>query len=57
MVRENEFGLIEWEKEVFLFIVEGKINKDIGEELYISIKIVKIYVSNLLMKCEMDDCI
>lgn len=53
--RENESGLTEREKEVLLLIAEGKTNKDIGEELHISIKTVKTHVSNLLMKCEMDD--
>ncbi|MEK4661930.1 response regulator transcription factor [Priestia sp. FSL H7-0729] len=53
--RESESGLTEREKEVLLLIAEGKTNKDIGEELHISIKTVKTHVSNLLMKCEMDD--
>ncbi|MNP86440.1 Transcriptional regulatory protein LiaR [compost metagenome] len=48
-------GLTEREKEVLLLIAEGKTNKDIGEELHISIKTVKTHVSNLLMKCELDD--
>ncbi|MFD0620399.1 response regulator [Paenibacillus sp. GCM10027629] len=48
-------GLTEREKEVLLLIAEGKTNKDISEELHISIKTVKSHVSNLLMKCEMDD--
>lgn len=53
--RESESGLTDREKEVLLLIAEGKNNKDIGEELHISIKTVKTHVSNLLMKCEMDD--
>ncbi|MFC5402796.1 response regulator [Cohnella soli] len=48
-------GLTEREKEVLLLIAEGKSNKDIGDELHISIKTVKTHVSNLLMKCELDD--
>jgi len=48
-------GLTEREKEVLLLIAEGKTNKDISEELHISIKTVKSHVSNLLMKCEMED--
>ncbi|OGX60603.1 MAG: DNA-binding response regulator [Paenibacillus sp. RIFOXYA1_FULL_44_5] len=43
------------EKEVLLLIAEGKSNKEIGEELHISVKTVKTHVSNLLMKCELDD--
>ncbi|PYE52634.1 response regulator transcription factor [Paenibacillus barcinonensis] len=53
--RESESGLTEREKEVLLLVAEGKTNKDIGEELHISIKTVKTHVSNLLMKCELDD--
>lgn len=43
------------EREVLLLIAEGKTNKDIAEELYISIKTVKTHVSNLLMKCDVED--
>ncbi|MBR2566397.1 MAG: response regulator transcription factor [Paenibacillus sp.] len=53
--RESESGLTEREKEVLLLVAEGKTNKDIGEELHISIKTVKTHVSNLLMKCDLDD--
>ncbi|OAB48228.1 response regulator [Paenibacillus antarcticus] len=55
MVEADASGLTEREKEVLLLIAEGKSNKDIGEELHISIKTVKTHVSNLLMKCELDD--
>ncbi len=48
-------GFTQREKEVLLLIAEGKSNKDIGEELHISIKTVKTHVSNLLMKCELED--
>jgi NarL family two-component system response regulator LiaR len=51
----EEEGLTSREKEVLLLIAEGKSNKDISEELFISIKTVKTHVSNLLMKCELDD--
>ncbi|USB32441.1 response regulator transcription factor [Paenibacillus sp. YPG26] len=54
-VQNDEYGLTEREKEVLLLIAEGKTNKDIGEELHISIKTVKTHVSNLLMKCELED--
>ncbi|GFZ81999.1 DNA-binding response regulator [Paenibacillus marchantiophytorum] len=50
-----EEGLTSREKEVLLLIAEGKSNKDISEELFISIKTVKTHVSNLLMKCELED--
>jgi NarL family two-component system response regulator LiaR len=48
-------GLTEREKEVMLLIAEGRANKEIAEELHISIKTVKTHVSNLLMKCELED--
>ncbi|WP_127532338.1 response regulator [Paenibacillus kobensis] len=48
-------GLTEREKEVMLLIADGMSNKEIAEELHISIKTVKTHVSNLLMKCELED--
>ncbi|WP_373229029.1 response regulator [Cohnella sp.] len=48
-------GLTEREREVLLLIAEGRSNKDIGNELHISIKTVKTHVSNLLMKCDLED--
>jgi len=48
-------GLTEREKEVMLLIAEGMSNKEIADELHISIKTVKTHVSNLLMKCELED--
>lgn len=47
--------LTEREKEVLLLIADGLSNKEIAEELHISVKTVKTHVSNLLMKCEQDD--
>jgi NarL family two-component system response regulator LiaR len=43
------------EKEVLMLIADGKNNKDISEELHITVKTVKTHVSNLLMKCELED--
>ncbi|MNR66499.1 Transcriptional regulatory protein LiaR [compost metagenome] len=40
---------------MLLLIAEGQSNKEIAEELHISIKTVKTHVSNLLMKCELED--
>jgi NarL family two-component system response regulator LiaR len=40
---------------VLLLIAEGRSNKEIADELHISIKTVKTHVSNLLMKCELED--
>lgn len=51
----SDEGLTEREKEVLLLIAEGMANKEIADELHISIKTVKTHVSNLLMKCELED--
>jgi NarL family two-component system response regulator LiaR len=51
----EEEGLTAREREVLLMIAEGRSNKDIAAELYISIKTVKTHVSNLLMKCGLED--
>ncbi|WP_195571984.1 response regulator [Paenibacillus sp. 1001270B_150601_E10] len=51
----DDAGLTEREKEVLLLIADGKANKEISDELHISIKTVKTHVSNLLMKCELQD--
>lgn len=53
--REEDEALTMREKEVLLLIADGKTNKDIAEELHISIKTVKTHVSNLLMKCGLED--
>ena len=53
--QSEEEGLTAREKEVLLLIAEGKTNKDISEELFISIKTVKTHVSNLLMKLGVED--
>ncbi|MBB6731155.1 response regulator [Cohnella zeiphila] len=53
--QEPDEGLTEREREVLLLIAEGKSNKEIGDELHISVKTVKTHVSNLLMKCEAED--
>lgn len=52
---DEDEGLTEREREVLLLIAEGRSNKEIGDELHISIKTVKTHVSNLLMKCELED--
>jgi len=53
--QEADDGLTEREKEVLLLIAEGLSNKEIADELHISVKTVKTHVSNLLMKCELED--
>lgn len=53
--KSEDESLTAREKEVLLLIADGKSNKEISEELHISIKTVKTHVSNLLMKCEVED--
>ncbi|TMV45437.1 response regulator transcription factor [Paenibacillus mesophilus] len=53
--QDDGAGLTGREMEVMLLIADGKSNKDIADELHISIKTVKTHVSNLLMKCEVED--
>src|SRR5699024_11162490 len=43
------------EFEVLLLVAEGKSNLDISEELYIAVKTVKVHISNILGKLELDD--
>lgn len=53
--QEESSDLTAREREVLMLIAEGLSNKEIAEELHISIKTVKTHVSNLLMKCELED--
>lgn len=43
------------ELEILLLIAEGKSNQDIADELYIAVKTVKVHVSNILSKLEVQD--
>lgn len=47
--------LTEREMEVLLLIAQGKSNQEIAEELYIALKTVKVHVSNILSKLEVND--
>lgn len=53
--QQGDESFTEREREVLLLVADGMANKEIAEELHISIKTVKTHVSNLLMKCELDD--
>ena len=53
--QSGDENMTEREKEVLLLIADGMSNKEIAEELHISVKTVKTHVSNLLMKCELED--
>lgn len=43
------------EHEVLLLIAQGKSNKDIADELFITLKTVKTHVSNILAKLQVED--
>ncbi|KFZ43014.1 DNA-binding response regulator [Anoxybacillus flavithermus] len=43
------------EMEVLLLIAQGKTNQEIAEELFISLKTVKVHVSNILAKLDVQD--
>ncbi|WP_102029266.1 response regulator transcription factor [Salirhabdus sp. Marseille-P4669] len=47
--------LTEREKEVLLLMTEGKSNQEIADELFIALKTVKVHVSNILGKLEVQD--
>lgn len=47
--------LTEREKEILLLIAKGKTNQDIADELFIALKTVKVHVSNVLGKLEVQD--
>ncbi|WP_079477819.1 response regulator transcription factor [Halobacillus salinus] len=43
------------EMEILLLMTEGKTNQDISDELYIALKTVKVHVSNILGKLQVQD--
>jgi len=43
------------EMEVLLLMTEGKSNQEIADELFIALKTVKVHVSNILSKLEVQD--
>ena len=47
--------LTEREMEILLLIAQGKTNQEIADELYIALKTVKVHVSNILSKLEVND--
>ncbi|GAA0338462.1 response regulator transcription factor [Oceanobacillus sp. FSL W7-1293] len=47
--------LTEREKEILLLMTKGKTNQEIADELFIALKTVKVHVSNILGKLEVQD--
>lgn len=47
--------LTEREMEILLLIAEGKSNQEIADELFIALKTVKVHVSNILSKLQVND--
>ncbi|RXJ00366.1 DNA-binding response regulator [Anaerobacillus alkaliphilus] len=47
--------LTEREMEILLLIAEGKTNQEIADEAFIALKTVKVHVSNILGKLEVND--
>lgn len=47
--------LTEREREVLLLMAHGKTNQEIADELFLSIKTVKVHVSNILAKLDVQD--
>ncbi|WP_072888796.1 response regulator [Ornithinibacillus halophilus] len=47
--------LTEREMEILLLIAQGKSNQEIADELFIALKTVKVHVSNILGKLEVQD--
>lgn len=43
------------EMEILLLMTEGKSNQEIADELYIALKTVKVHVSNILSKLQVQD--
>lgn len=47
--------LTEREMEILLLVTQGKTNQEIADELFIALKTVKVHVSNVLGKLEVQD--
>ncbi|WP_077301045.1 response regulator [Virgibacillus pantothenticus] len=47
--------LTDREREILLLLAQGKTNQEIADQLFISLKTVKVHVSNLLSKLEVQD--
>jgi DNA-binding CsgD family transcriptional regulator len=46
----QKYGLSKREQEIFILMLEGKSNKEIGEDLFISVKTVKNHIYSIFQK-------
>ena len=46
----HKYGLSKREQEIFILMLEGKSNKEIGEDLFISVKTVKNHIYSIFQK-------
>jgi DNA-binding CsgD family transcriptional regulator len=46
----HKYGLSKREQEIFILMLEGKSNKEIGDDLFISVKTVKNHIYNIFQK-------
>jgi NarL family two-component system response regulator LiaR len=54
-IAEKHDQLTEREMEILLLMAQGKSNQEIADELFIALKTVKVHVSNILGKLEVQD--
>lgn len=54
-IAEKHNQLTEREMEILLLMAQGKSNQEIADELFIALKTVKVHVSNILGKLEVQD--
>lgn len=54
-VRPGDLGLTPRETEVLALVAEGRTNREIGEELFITEKTASVHVSNILTKLGVDN--
>ena len=51
---EAAYGLTDREREVLAALASGHTNREIADELFISVKTASVHVSNILRKLDVD---